>query len=173
MSATSPTKLGSLTRGGGSAALTSNLPFELLQLIFGSCAEFEDLPVGPYRACPSWIAVTHVCSRWRAAALNCSSLWTLINTGTMRKRWIEVFLERSKVSLIDVTVALSTFTSMFRTMFLLDVDEVIALFTGCTRLRSLNIIGELSTVYKLLDTLHTATHIRSLSLDINFGFPNL
>ena len=159
MSATSPAKLGSLT-------LISNLPVELLQLIFGYCTEFEDTPVGSYHARPSWIAVTHVCSRWRTAALNCSLLWTLINTGTMGKRWIEVFLERSKASLIDVTVALWT-------RYLLDVDEVIALFTGCTRLRSLNIIGEFSPVYKLLDTLHSATHIRSLSLDINFSFPNL
>jgi hypothetical protein len=166
MSATSPTKLGSLT-------LTSNLPFELLQLIFGYCTEFEDLPVGSYRACPSWIAVTHVCSRWRAAALNCSSLWTLINTGTMRKRWIEAFLERSKAFLIDVTAALRIYASTFRARYFLDVDEVIALFTGCTRLRSLTIIGELSIVCKLLDTLHTVTHIRSLSLDIDFGFTNL
>jgi hypothetical protein len=175
MSATSPTKLGSLTpgQGGAAAALTSNLPFELLQLIFGYCTEFEDLPVGSYRTCPSWMALTHVCSRWRAAALNCSSLWTLINTGTMRKRWIEVFLERSKASLIDVTVALRVYTSTFTTRYLLDVDEVIALFTGCTRLRSLNVIGAFSVVYKLLDTLHTAIHIRSLSLDINFGFASL
>jgi hypothetical protein len=171
MSATSPTKLGSLT------LTTSNLPIELLQLIFGYCTEFEDLLVGSYRACPSWIAVTHVCSRWRAAALNFSSLWTLINTGTMRKRWIEAFLERSRASLIDVTVAFRIsarriYTST-RARYLLDVDEAIALFTGCTRLRSLNIIGELSIVYKLLDTLHTATHIRSLSLDINYGRTNL
>jgi hypothetical protein len=159
MSETSPTKSGSLT-------LISNLPLELLQLIFGYCTEFEDLPVELYRACPSWIAVTHVCSRWRGAALNNSSLWTSINTKTMRKRWIEAFLERSKASLIDLTIALDTFMSSFSTRHPLDEDEVIALFSaGCTRLRSLHIIGEFSIVYKLLDTLHTATNIRSLSLD--------
>ena len=83
----------------------------------------------------------------------------------MGKRWIEVFLGRSRASLIDVTLALRPYTRCF-----LDLDDVVALFTGCTRLRSLHIVGELYTVYRLLDTLHTATHIRSLSLDINFGF---
>ena len=168
--ATSRTKLGSLT-----PSPISNLPFELLRLIFGYCIDFEDIPAGSYRACPPRIAVTHVCSRWRAVALNCSSLWTLINTDTLGKRWIKAFLERSKASLIDVTVALnSTYTYVWTlTKYRLDVDEIIALFTGCTRLRSLHIIGELSIVYKLLDTLHTATQIRSLSLHIDSGFANL
>ena len=157
MSTTSPTKLG--------LSLTSNLPIELLQLIFGYCTESEDLPVGSHRTFPSWIAVTHVCSRWRAAALNCSPLWTLINTNTMGKRWIEAFLERSKSSLIDVTVALRSY--IFTTSFFLDVNEVIAFLTGCIRLRSLHIIGGLSNdVYKLLGALHTATYIRSLSLNM-------
>jgi hypothetical protein len=160
MSATSPTELGSLT-------LISDFPVELLQLIFGYCTEFEGLTVGSYHACPSWIAITHVCSRWRAIALNCSSLWTLINTETMGKRWIEFFLERSKASLIDVTLALTTYTSTTR--YFLSLNEVIVLFIGCTRLRSLHIVGELPIVYRLLDTLHNAKHIRSLSLDIDFG----
>ena len=168
--ATSPTNLGSLT-----PSPISNLPFELLRLIFGYCIDFEDIPAASYRACPPWIAVTHVCSRWRATALNCSSLWTLINTDTLGKRWIEAFLERSKASPINVTVALnSTYTYVWTlTKYRLDVDDIIALFTGCTRLRSLHIIGELSIVYKLLDALHTATQIRSLSLHIDSGVANL
>jgi hypothetical protein len=89
----------------------------------------------------------------------------------MGKRWIEAFLERSKASLIDVTAALRFSIVTLRTRYL-DVDKVIALFTGCTRLRSLHIIGELRNVYKLLDTLQTATHVLSLSLDISIGFPN-
>ena len=164
MSATSPTWSGSLT-------LISNLPVELLQLIFGYCTEFEDPTIGLYRTCPSWVYVTHVCSHWRTTALNCSSLWTLINTDTMGKRWIGAFLERSKASLIDVTFNLASYsyTSTHWPESFLDLNEFIALFTGCTRLRSLHFIGELNIVYKLLDALQTATHIRSLSLNIDFG----
>ena len=143
----------------------SNLPIELLHLIFGYCTEFVDLSVGLlFRACPAWVVVTHVCSRWRAAALNYSSLWTLINNDTLGKRWIKAFMERSRASLIDVTLRIVSDTG--RTGQLLNVDEVIALFTGCTRIRSLHIIGALIVVNKLLCTLHTATHICSLSLDI-------
>ena len=61
MSATSPPTIDNLTG-------PSNLPIELLQLIF----RFEDLPVGTvglFRAHPAWIVVTHVCSCWRGAAL--------------------------------------------------------------------------------------------------------
>ena len=159
MSTTSPilAKLGSLS-------VTPNFPLELLQLVFCYCAKSEDIPVGSHRAYPSWIAVTHVCRRWRAAALNYSSLWTSINTDALGKRWVEAFLERSKPSLIDVTIALRTYT--FTSVYFLNVDELITLFIGCTRLRSLHIVGGLSVVYKLLDKLHAATHIRSLSLDI-------
>lgn len=82
----------------------SNLPVELLQLIFSYYTEFKDLSVGSYHACPAWITVTHVCRRWRAAALNYSSLWTVINNDTLGKGWIKIFMERSNPSLIDVTV---------------------------------------------------------------------
>jgi hypothetical protein len=59
MSATSPPTIDNLTG-------PSNLPIELLRLIFRYCTEFEDLPVGTvvsFRAHPTWIVVTHVCSR--------------------------------------------------------------------------------------------------------------
>jgi hypothetical protein len=164
MSAASPT-------GSGSLTLISDLPAELLQLIFGYCTEFEDPTIGLYRTCPSWVYVTHVCSHWRTTALNCSSLWTLINTNTTGNRWIKAFLERYKASLINVTFNLASYsyTNTPWSKPFLDLNEFIALFTGCTRLRSLHITGELNVVYKLLDALHTATHIRSLSLDIDFG----
>ena len=130
----------------------SNLPVELLQPIFSYYSELKKLSVGLYHACPAWIAVTHVCRRWRAAALNYPSLWTLINTDTL-----------ANPSLIDVT---------FRMIYLsggmsgLRLDVLFALFAGCTRLRSPHIIGETSIVCKLLDTLHSATPVRSLCLDI-------
>ena len=144
--------------------IASNLPVELLQMIFIYYTELKDLPVGPYPACPAWIAVTHVCRHWRAAALNYSLLWTLINTDVLGKGWIKPFMERSKSSLIDVTLRINHVTDGI--VDDRNVDELFSVFAGCTRLRSLHIIGELGLVFKLLDTLHIATHIRSLSLDI-------
>lgn len=139
------------------------LPVELLQQIFSYCTAFED-PHFRHHAYPACIAITHVCSRWRAAALNYSSLWTLINTETIGKRWIEAFIERSDPSFIDLTLEFSPETD--RTKHFQSVDEVIALFTGCTRLRSLRLICKISIVRRLLGELHTATPIRSLSLSI-------
>ena len=147
-----------------STAPSSNLPIELLQLIFRYCAEFEDLRVGLFRTYPAWIVVTHVCSRWRGAALNYSLLWTLINTDKLGKRWIKAFMERSKASLIDVSLRINPDSG--KTRHLLNVDEVIALFAECTRLRSLHVSGRIDIVHKLLDTLHIATHIRFLHLHV-------
>ena len=134
---------------------------ELLQQIFSYCTAFEDPLVGHY-AYPAWVAVTHVCSRWRAAALHNSSLWTSINTDAMGKRWIKIFMERSNLSFIDLTLSFNPETH--RTKHFLNVDEVIALFTGCARLRSLKVICKINIVRELLGKLHTATPIRSLSL---------
>jgi hypothetical protein len=47
-----------------------------------------------------------------------------------------------------------------------DVNEVIALFSGCTRLRSLHITAEVTIIFQLLEKIRSATHIHSLSLDI-------
>ena len=145
-------------------AIASTLPVELLQMIFSYYTEFKDCYAGVYRTCPAWIAVTHVCRRWRAAALDYSSLWTSISTDTLGKGWIKAFMERSDPSLIDVTLGISRLPS--GKWAGLSVDDFFALFAGCTRLRSFHIFGEISIVCKLLDTLHTATHIRSLSLHI-------
>lgn len=73
-------------------------------------------------------------------------------------------MERSDPSLVDVTLGISRLPS--GKWAGLSVDDFFALFAGCTRLRSFHIFGEISIVCKLLDTLHTATHIRSLSLHI-------
>ena len=148
-----------------SQALTtiSDLPVELLQQIFSYCTAIED-PLFGHHVYPAWIAVTHVCSRWRAAALSYSSLWTSISTNTMGKRWIKAFIERSNPSFIDLTLKFNLETD--RTNHFLNVDEVITLFTGCMRLRSLRIICKIRIVRELLGKLHTATPIRSLSLSV-------
>ena len=141
----------------------SDLPVELLQHIFSYCTTFED-PLAGHYAYPAWIAVTHVCRRWRAATLNYSSLWTWISTDTMGKRWIKTFMERSNPSLIDLTLEFDHETYM--TKHFLNVDEVVTLFTECRRIRSLRVICTTRTVCELLGKLHTATPIRFLSLSV-------
>jgi F-box-like len=68
-----------------SRAIASTLPVELLQVIFSNYAEYKDLYVKWCNSRPVWVAVTHFCRRWRAAALSCSSLWTSINTLRLAK----------------------------------------------------------------------------------------
>lgn len=88
----------------------------------------------------------------------------MINNDTLGKGWIKIFMERSNPSLIDVTVRIDHVISGIGSG--LGVDELFSLFAGCTRLQSLHIIGEIGIVCKLLDTLHTATLVRSFSLDV-------
>ena len=141
-----------------SLANASTLLVELLQMIFSYYAEYKDLNVRSFfPSRPCWINVTYVCRHWRAAALSCSSLWTSIDNVLLTKRWIKAFIERSNPSLIDVRV---------RSRFdrLAGVNELVALLTGCTRLRSLHINAEHETIFEILDALPSATHLRSFSL---------
>ena len=146
-----------------SRALTtiSDLPVELLQQIFSYCTAFEDSLAGNY-GYPAWIPVTHVCSRWRAVALHYSPFWTSISTDAMGERWIKAFMERSNQSSIDLT--LKFIYETYRTKHSLNVNEIITLFTGCMRLRSLRVICRTSIVHDLLGKLHVVIPIRSLSL---------
>ncbi|KAF8494155.1 hypothetical protein F5888DRAFT_674518 [Russula emetica] len=82
------------------------LPAEILHTIFVFCAGLGD-PDGPDtvdpnplsvtrrpRYAPNWIAITYVCQRWRAVALNFKKLWSTI-TPNLSPKWIAEFLQRS------------------------------------------------------------------------------
>ncbi|KAJ3549560.1 hypothetical protein NMY22_g840 [Coprinellus aureogranulatus] len=69
--------LNSHQAGGTSAMASSTLPAEVLCGIFSmvaasSVTDFEEFGRAKQA---SWIAVCHVCSHWRKAALDCASLW--------------------------------------------------------------------------------------------------
>jgi hypothetical protein len=85
------------------------LPVEILHTIFVFCAGLgdEEGPDGPDtvdlnplsvarcpRHPPNWIAITYVCQRWRAVALNFKKLWSTI-TPNLSPKWITAFLQRS------------------------------------------------------------------------------
>jgi hypothetical protein len=141
----------------------SKLPVELLQMIFNYCTESQESIVELCRAYPHWIAITHVCRHWRAAALNHCSLWTSINTDSLGTAWAKAFMERSDPALVDVNVRIDPIINGTRQR---NADEIVAILSGCVRLRSIHVIGETTTVCRVLNTLHIATPILSLSLDI-------
>ncbi|KAN0116050.1 hypothetical protein V8E52_006356 [Russula decolorans] len=87
------------------------LPVEILHTIFVFCAGLGDGdPDGPNglgpdtfgvlsvarcpRHAPNWIAITYVCQRWRAVAVNFKKLWSTI-TPNLSPKWIAAFLQRS------------------------------------------------------------------------------
>ncbi|KAH9978238.1 hypothetical protein BGW80DRAFT_800651 [Lactifluus volemus] len=83
-------------------ALISRLPVEILIQIFSYYPASDRNPHIRFRPPPPWLAVTHVCQRWRNAALSCPSLWVdIISTNF---RWTEVMLERSRDVPIQITV---------------------------------------------------------------------
>lgn len=83
-------------------ALVSRLPVEILIHIFSYCPASDLYPHVRHRPPPPWLAVTHVCRRWRNAALSCPFLWVEIISTNFE--WAEAMLERSKDLPIHVSV---------------------------------------------------------------------
>jgi hypothetical protein len=85
----------------------SSLPPELLGRVF----EFLLLPkqhreLTKHRH--SWVAVTHVCKRWRTIALGHAALWSTIST-VSKQPW-DIFLQRSRTSLLSISASMSDST---------------------------------------------------------------
>jgi hypothetical protein len=86
------------------AAVT--LPVEIIHTIFIFCAGYPDEPAGAAadpnmvtvvrcpRYPPDWVAISYVCQRWRAVALDFKKLWSTI-TPNLSPKWIFACLERS------------------------------------------------------------------------------
>jgi len=73
----------------------------LIQVFTYYCAS-DRHPHIRLRPPPPWLAVTHICQRWRDAALSCPSLWVdIISTN---HRWAEEMLERSRDVPIHITI---------------------------------------------------------------------
>jgi len=93
----------------------SALPPELLMKIF----RFYALQVPPwYRVSEStrrgirrrgWIAVTHVCRRWRQVALGDSSLWARITGSSLSSKWIAEMLVRARNAPLILDFAVTPF----------------------------------------------------------------
>ena len=83
-------------------ALVSRLPVEILIQIFSYCPASDLYPHVHHRPPPPWLAVTHVCRRWRNAALSCPFLWVEIISTNFN--WAVAMLERSKDLPMHVSV---------------------------------------------------------------------
>ena len=83
------------------------------------------------------IAMTHVCRGWRVSLIACSSLWAHSNcTNTDITR---VFIERSKLSPLEISLYKSRYVTYDKDAFLLVVPHI-------SRLKSLNIFATSSKV---------------------------
>jgi hypothetical protein len=112
--------------------------------------------------CPEWIAITYVCRHWRDVALNHHSLWGLI-TPNLSLAWIKALMDRSGSAPVDAELRVGQATIK---RLCISVDEAIGILSGCTRLRSLRILGARRDVCALLDALRTPTPVRSLALSL-------
>ena len=83
-------------------ALVSRIPVEILIHIFSYCPASDLHPHVRHRPPPPWLAVTHVCRRWRNAALSCPFLWVEIISTNFN--WATAMLERSKDLPVHVSV---------------------------------------------------------------------
>lgn len=155
--------LASSTVSPGVSNSINGLPVEILQRIFTCCAEPRSPDDTPFlQVYPEWIAITYVSRYWRAVALNHRSLWGSI-TPNLSPDWLKVLIVRSEPALVDAELRVGQMTVK---RICLCIDEVIGALAGCTRLRSLRLVGPRRDVYAVLDALRTPTPIRSLTLSL-------
>jgi len=78
------------------SAGTAALPTEILSLIFLECTKVPAFTCplnAPDR--PTWLAITQVCRKWRAVALNCPSLWSRV-LFDCSPQFTDLMVERSR-----------------------------------------------------------------------------
>ncbi|KAH9046745.1 hypothetical protein EDB84DRAFT_1558096 [Lactarius hengduanensis] len=128
----------------------NDLPVEILQHIFTCCAEPRSPDSNPFpEVYPEWIAITYVSRHWRAVALNHRSLWGLI-TPNLLPDWLRALIVRSEPAPVDANLRVGQETVK---RICLCIDEVIGALAGCTRLRSLRLVGPRRDVSAVLDVL--------------------
>lgn len=141
----------------------NDLPVEILQHIFTCCAEPRPPNDTPFlQVYPEWITITYVNRYWRAVALNHRSLWGSV-TPNLSPDWLKALIARSEPAPVDAELRVGQETVK---RICLCIDEVIGALAGCTRLRSLRLVGPRRDVSAVLDALRTPTPLRSLTLSL-------
>ncbi|TFK64368.1 hypothetical protein BDN72DRAFT_861416 [Pluteus cervinus] len=86
-----------------SLSITSTLPIEIITEIFIIIQIQTYNPNNPTSTLRLWLPITHVCRHWRALALECSHLWSLIYS--LPEAGIREFLARSNKGPLFVDIS--------------------------------------------------------------------
>ncbi|KAI0046745.1 hypothetical protein FA95DRAFT_1606637 [Auriscalpium vulgare] len=73
----------------------ARVPPEILRTIFTVCSDIDHPRIKKWDFHFGWLAVTHVCRRWRNIALEQSGLWTGIS-GSLNHLWTYAFADRAQ-----------------------------------------------------------------------------
>src|SRR6266403_1448488 len=156
-------------------SLIGRLPPEILSCIFSFHTINEPIPTdfiydpddpfpsnsSPARLGLGWIAITHVCRRWRQVALSHPGLWRTI-VFDLGAEWAEEMLARSKAALISYSRDLSFQPRVSRRRSL---DDKITLRKHLSHVRRLVLSGNADSLAPAVRALTTpAPHLESLEL---------
>jgi F-box-like len=131
----------------------SRIPHEILAMIFVSTQteKLHGLPLGQQQLrIPIEIAVSHVSTFWRDAAIDTPSLWTKVLVHSAQpSELIQIYLTRSKTYLLDLVVNHGTngFVYISDTCLNMIVSHI-------DRLRSLHVMGSINKIYTTLSLFH-------------------
>ena len=141
----------------------STLPLEILTHIFALISSgvpnIRPLDLLPY---PAWLPIIHVCHYWCTVTLSHAQLWTSITPG-LSIPWIEVFIERSQMMVMDLKFLIHP-TAWSHAENRLFCGDIIQLLKGFTRICSLYLTGNSIVIAPIMNTLCSLLPIQSLSI---------
>jgi hypothetical protein len=148
-------------------SLSGTLPVELLAHIFVLFSLRVPNNGFPY---PAWLPIAHVCHYWRTVALSHAQLWTSITPG-LSLPWIKVFMERSQTMLMELSFLVHRPAPVWSdtTRPRLLHKDIILLLKGFTRVRSLCLTGNASTIGPIMNILRHSLPVQSLSICIEYS----
>ncbi|KAF8235213.1 hypothetical protein L208DRAFT_769593 [Tricholoma matsutake] len=121
-----------LKRRRNAISLVSRLPPEVLSNIFRFTRMVIQSDSGEDQYTLTWITVTHVCSHWRAVAINCLDLWDHIFTPPLTISGLQELLHRSKKAPLMVITHVRLFPCQ-------GVEKFRALWQHVSRIRHIGI----------------------------------
>ena len=168
------------------------LPVEILHTIFAfstgdSHAHYPDTTARRPRYAPHWVAITYVCQRWRAVALDFKKPWSTI-TPDLSPKWITAFLERSSRSPKHVNIDVGPPSKkppkkrrfgtkrrpVQKPLMVLPNDVAQEVLSYTSRIESLHLEGNTVDVIRTLTSLDGTMPLSSLSLSLwdEFKYPH-
>jgi len=168
------------------------LPVEILHTIFAfstgdSHGHHPDAAARRPRYAPHWVAITSVCQRWRAVALDFKKLWSTI-TPDLSPKWIAAFLERSSCAPKHVNIDVgpppkkppkkrrfgTKRRPVQKPLMVLPNDVAQEVLSHTSRIESLHLEGNTVDVIRTLTSLDGTMPLSSLSLSLwdEFKYPH-